>query len=94
MRATVPTFFRLLLRAVAPPRERAWLLADLEEEAAARARVHGDQQARAWSRRQVITSLLPLLGRRLDAAIRLSWSIPMHLFRHLGSDLEHVPGTG
>jgi predicted permease len=99
MPAPVPGLYRLLLRAVAPARERAWLLADLEEEAAARARIHGEDAARAWSRAQVIASLLPLLGRRLDVALRSSWSTPMNLLRHLGSDtmlsmrrLAHAPG--
>ena len=87
MPGTIPGPFRWILRTVAPPRERDWLLADLEEEASARARSHGEREARRWIRRQVAASIVPLLGRRIDPAFRLLWSAPMTVGRHLGPDL-------
>ncbi len=84
----VPAVHRWLLRAAAPAEEREWLLADLEEEAAARAIAGGERQARAWSRRQVAASLGPLIIRRVETAARLSWSTTMSIWRGLGSDVR------
>jgi len=99
MPSNVPGLFRWLLRAAAPSRERDWLLADLEEETAARIRTHGAESARAWSRRQVLASLIPLLGQRLGNAWFRLWRAPVYLLRHLRSDLMrslrhllHAPG--
>ena len=87
MPVRVPRGYRWLLRAVAPAHERVWLLADLEEETTARARVHGDPSARAWSRRQVLASIVPLLSRRLEYSALHFRSTAVSTFRHLISDL-------
>jgi predicted permease len=78
---------RWLLRAAAPRRDREWLLADLEEEASARARTHGTRDARAWSRRQVLASLIPLLTRRADGWARRFRRSTMMILHHFRSDL-------
>ena len=78
---------RLLLWLAAPAHERQWLIADLEEEAAARAAAHGATAARAWSRRQVSRSILPLMRRRLERASRPFWSAPTMFLRHLRPNL-------
>jgi macrolide transport system ATP-binding/permease protein len=87
MSAPVPPLYRWLLRVSAPAAEREWLLSDLDEEAAARAEAHGTREARAWSRRQVLASIRPLLGRRIEAAARTAWRAPMSIWRGVGADL-------
>ena len=87
-RAGVPRLLRWLLAVAAPAADRAWLLADLEEEAAARERAHGPRDARAWTRRQVLRSIPPLLSSRIAAAGHHAWSTPVHVFRGSTSDLR------
>ena len=87
MSAPVPALYRWLLRLFAPAAEREWLLSDLDEEAATRADAHGAREARAWSRRQVLASIRPLLGRRIEAAARTAWRVPMSIWRGVGADL-------
>ena len=88
MSVHVPRTLRWLLRLAAPAAEREWLLADLEEEAAARAAAYGDRDARTWSRRQILTSLGPLLVRRTEAMARGAWRSPMNMWRGFRSDLR------
>lgn len=83
----IPLLFELLLRAAAPAPERQWLIADLEEETAARAQALGPREARRWTRRQVLRSIAPLTRQRLDSTVRHLWSVPMHIVRHFRSDL-------
>jgi len=87
MNGPVPAVYRWLLRVFAPAAEREWLLSDLEEEAAARAEAFGARDARAWSRRQVLASMRPLLERRIEAAVRTAWRAPMSIWRGVGADL-------
>jgi macrolide transport system ATP-binding/permease protein len=87
MAPPLPPALRLLLWLAAPAHERQWLIADLEEEAAARAAAHGASEAGAWSRRQVARSILPLLGRRLERASHPFWSAPTMFMRHLRPNL-------
>lgn len=88
MNAPVPRLCRWLLRQVAPAEERTWLLSDLDEEAADRARSHGLRDARRWSRRQVLASLRPLVFRRIDGAIRGSWRASMEMWRGAAKDVR------
>jgi hypothetical protein len=55
-----------LLRAACPPEERAYLLADLDEEFSARCAAQGVAAARRWYRAQVLASLIPLVRRRIS----------------------------
>ena len=83
----VPRPYRWLLHVVAPPDQREWLLADLDEEANALARTAGLQSARRWSRRQVLASVAPLLRRRFEAGIDTIRSTPMSIWRGLRNDI-------
>lgn len=65
---TPPRLARWLLSIAAPRDERADLLADLAEEAAARESEQGLDAARRWYRAQARHSLGPLLSRRLSRA--------------------------
>lgn len=65
MRLRTPRLARRLVSLAAPREDRAWLLADLDEEAAAVARRQGPAAARRWYRRQALGSLAPLARRRL-----------------------------
>jgi predicted permease len=82
----VPPLCRWLLRAAASADEREWLLSDLEEETAALAIRAGRREARAWSRRQVLASVGPLLFRRIETAARAAGRTAMSICRGLGSD--------
>jgi hypothetical protein len=88
MRAAVPSIARWLLRVCAPADQRAWLIADLEEEAAARARAHGTGAARRWSARQVAMSVIPLLAQRAEAAANAIRRAQMSIWRGVRQDLR------
>ena len=99
MTSPVSPFTRWLLRLAAPSADRASLLADLDEEARARARNAGAADAHRWARRQVFKSLRPLLARRVELKARESWRLLMSIWRGLGSDfvlalrrLRQAPG--
>ena len=62
-----PRFARMLLEIVAPEGDRSFMLADLDEEFAERLARDGPRFACRWYRVQVLTSLGPMLGRRLRA---------------------------
>jgi macrolide transport system ATP-binding/permease protein len=83
----VPGLARWLLRAVAAAEHRDALTADLEEEAADRAGTAGMVEARRWSRRQVIASVLPLLRQRLAALAIVSRRMQMTVWRGFRSDV-------
>jgi macrolide transport system ATP-binding/permease protein len=86
MSDSLSRLLRWLLRAAASSTDRAWLLADLDEETATRARSHGPRAARAWARRQVLRSILPLLSTRLATATRRARSTPVNILRGSRSD--------
>jgi len=99
MRTHVPRLARWLVAMAAPPAQRSWLLADLEEEAAARARTAGAQAARRWSWRQAFTSIAPLIAQRIEATGPLLGRRHMRLWRGLSTDIKlsvrrllHTPG--
>ena len=87
MRPPVPRLARWLLSRISAAEHRVAMLADIDEEAAARAELHGIAAARRWSRRQVIGSVLPLLLERLQAAASYLRRISMDVLRGLRSDL-------
>jgi macrolide transport system ATP-binding/permease protein len=99
VRRAVPRMARWLLGAVANDADRASLLADLDEEAAAIARDRGTAAARRWCTRQAIRSVRPLVAGRLSAVITASGRTAMQLWRGWRSDvrlalrrLGHAPG--
>ncbi|HUF47755.1 MAG TPA: ADOP family duplicated permease [Vicinamibacterales bacterium] len=61
-----PTLVARLLGLVAPAADRRELLADLADEFVTRAAADGRRAARRWYRRQVWTSIGPLMARRLS----------------------------
>jgi predicted permease len=87
MRRPVPRLAAWLLRTVAPPDHRDDLMHDLDEEAAARAAVHGMPAARRWSRRQALRSLPPLLAERAGRRLRAPRRVRMNAWGGLRSDL-------
>ncbi len=88
MAGPVPPAVRWLLERAAPPAHRDWLVADLEEEAAARARTHGLEAARRWSWRQLGMSVVPLVAQRCEAAAASARRTQMQMWRGLRSDLQ------
>jgi predicted permease len=88
MRRAVPLVARWLIGAAATSDDRAPLVADLEEEAAAIARDQGVAAARRWSTRQAVRSAAPLLAARLFAAVSRFRRTSMQVWRGLRSDLR------
>jgi predicted permease len=88
MAHAVPLLARWLLGAAAGAADRASLLADLEEEAAAIAWDRGVAAARRWSTRQAIRSIAPLVAARAAAGLSISGSTTMQIWRGLRSDLR------
>jgi predicted permease len=86
MARPVPRIARWILRLAAGPAGDD-VIADLEDEAAARASTGGLAAARRWSRRQVRASIAPLLMRRVEIAVTRLRSAPMNVWRGFGSDL-------
>src|SRR5829696_2542382 len=86
-RRPVPRIVVWLLAIAAPASARESLLADLEEEAAARALRDGRRAARRWCWRQLSGSLLPLARRRVAASPQHVWRTMMLSWRPLPSDL-------
>jgi macrolide transport system ATP-binding/permease protein len=84
----VPAFARWLLRLVSQPEQRDWVVADLEEEAGARADAAGTAKARRWACRQAVLSLVPLASRRVQVLARGIRRTPMIMWRGLGSDIR------
>jgi predicted permease len=80
-------FERLIVRLVAPPDQREWMIADLEDETAARANTAGVRVARRWARRQVFASAGPLLRRRLESALSESRRLFMNILSGLSGDI-------
>jgi macrolide transport system ATP-binding/permease protein len=80
-------FHRWIVRVVAPPDQREWMLADLEDESAARARTGGPDAARQWLRRQVLASAGPLLRRRLESTVTESRRLFMNILSGLSGDI-------
>jgi predicted permease len=80
-------FHRWIVRVVAPPDQREWMLADLEDEGAARANASGHTAARRWVRRQVFASAGPLLRRRLESAITELRRLFMNILSGLSGDI-------
>jgi predicted permease len=80
-------FQRWIVRVVAPPDQREWMLADLEDEGAARANAAGQSAARRWVRRQVFASAGPLLRRRLESALTDSRRLFMNILSGLSGDI-------
>jgi putative ABC transport system permease protein len=62
-----PRLSRAVIRWASPPTDRECILADFDEEFAARQRESGANAARAWFRRETLRSLVPLLVRRVVA---------------------------
>lgn len=70
MRHDAPRLARWLLRRVAPPDEREFLLGDLDEEFGALASAEGRRRAARWYWREALASSGPLLVRRLRSGAR------------------------
>ena len=87
MSSPVPRFLRWVLRVTADAEHREAILQDLDEEAAARARVSDVSAARRWSRRQIVSSMGPLLVRRIEIIWKSTRRTPMSGWRGWGSDL-------
>jgi macrolide transport system ATP-binding/permease protein len=83
----IPRFARWILRLAADREDREALLQDLAEEAATRASAAGGDDARRWSRRQVLASVAPLLVRRVEIAVTKLRRTSMSGWRGFGSDL-------
>ena len=88
MRSPVPPIARWVLRHAASRLDRAWIIADLEEEATSRATKHGWRSARRWSRRQAWRSIPPLLHQRLAIGAATARRTPMMLWRALQPDIR------
>ena len=78
-----PAVARLVARAVAPAADRGDLVTDLDDEAARVAAGRGSAAARRWYRRQVWTSVLPLLRRRFTGS-----SGPLGALTGFGQDVR------
>jgi hypothetical protein len=87
MRNAVPKLVEWLFAAAAPASARQSILADLEEEAAARAARDGRASASRWCWRQLAGSLLPLVLQRISIVLAASWRASMMFWRRLPSDL-------
>ena len=87
MSELVPRYARWILRLAADREHREALLHDLVEETAALAAERGSDEARRWSRRQVLASVAPLLIRRVEITVRKLRSTKMARWRGFGSDL-------
>ena len=85
---TPPRFWRALLSLAAGRDDRADVVADLDDEAAARAIDHGDHAARRWYRRQAARSVIPLLRRRLGLGATIT-----ALRRNAGQDVRYAVRT-
>jgi predicted permease len=83
----VPRDARWIVRLAAGRRDRAGVLDDLAEEAAALAGTAGRSEARRWSRRQALRSIAPLLRRRVEIAVNTMRTTSMNGWRGSGSDL-------
>lgn len=83
----IPRVARWMLRLAAGRDDREALLADLTEEATAVASATGHDEARRWSRRQVLASLAPLLARRVEITVTRMRRASMNGWRGFGSDL-------
>jgi macrolide transport system ATP-binding/permease protein len=83
----VPRVARWILRLAVNREDREALLRDLAGEAAAMERAVGRDEARRWSRRQVLASVAPLLGRRVEIAVNNIRRTSMSRWRGFGSDL-------
>jgi len=74
MESGPPGLFRLVLKAALHPRDRAYAIADMDEEFGERCRSDGKRHARWWYRTQVVRSLLPALQGRF---VRRHEAIPV-----------------
>ena len=87
MRRPVPLLARWVLGVAAPPEHRDAVTADLDDEAAARARSEGLRAARRWSWRQAIASVPPLVRERARRSVVHARRHHMHRWRGLQSDV-------
>jgi predicted permease len=87
MKPPIPSLARWLLRHAATRTDRDWILADLDEEAAAHAASHGLRAARRWSRGQAFRSIPPLLHERLAKLAVTARRTHMTLWRGLRPDM-------
>jgi len=83
----IPRVVRWLLRLAAGPTYPD-VIADLEEEAAARASTESPAALRRWIRGQVARSIWPLAGRRLEMLLTTLKGMHMKAWRGFGSDLS------
>ena len=65
VRPTPPRIARAIVSLASEPQERPWILADLDEEFTGLATTTSAWTARSWYWHQAITSLLPLVRRRM-----------------------------
>jgi macrolide transport system ATP-binding/permease protein len=87
MRSAVPRLVLWLFALAAPASARDSLLADLEEEAAARALRDGPRSARRWCWRQLAGSFSPLAFQRLYLTLHVFGRSTMLFWRRLPYDL-------
>jgi len=83
----IPRVVRWLLRLAAGPTYPD-VIADLEEEAAARASTESPAALRRWIRGQVAGSIWPLAGRRLEMLLTTLKGMHVKAWRGFGSDLS------
>jgi predicted permease len=94
---TPPRLGRYLMGLVTSAKDRSYALSDLEEDFELIARRHGPGPARRWYWRQVFSSVLPGLRRRLASsrpAIRQRTVRPGHNRRVLDSALQDLQFAG
>jgi hypothetical protein len=80
----VPRDARWMLRLAASREDRDALLDDLAQEATTLAHAEGPAAARRWARRQVLRSVAPLIGRRIEIAVKKARRTSMNGWRGFG----------
>jgi putative ABC transport system permease protein len=83
-------FWRAFVRVLAPPEERAEILADLEEEAAGVSSTQGLKAARRIARWQIAHSIVPWIRRRARRGARHCQRIGTMLYRGFWSDVHQA----
>jgi predicted permease len=79
-----------MLRRVAPSAEADWIIDDLREAFDDARAASGDELARRWYRREVLSSILPLVRRRRSSSRTPSTSNPSNMWQHLISDVAYA----
>lgn len=86
MESRPPALFRLALAAALHPNDRAYAVADMEEEFGERYQSHGKRHARRWYRSHVVQSLIPALRGRFVHRHEAITVVPDRSYRAMISD--------